>query len=238
MANVLVSDLTALGATPAGADLLELETSGGASRKVTVAEVAAYSGFTAASASGPAQVALAEDTDNGAHTVTIKAPASVTASVVTTLANATHDLGAVYLERTLYLPTAASLGTTDNSVGRGASLKLPCDMTITSVKFAGNAQTGNDTNYWTYDVRYIDTAGLNTAGTSLMSATQTSQSTGGIAPFSGGGSSLDNQEISLTVNQNLTRSKGDLIYLFFTPTASPANYHSNALSIIVEGTRR
>lgn len=37
--------------------------------------------FTAASASGAASLAFAEDTDNGAHTVTLKAPASVAASV-------------------------------------------------------------------------------------------------------------------------------------------------------------
>jgi hypothetical protein len=41
--------------------------------------------WTAASASGPASLAFAEDTDNGAHTVTLKAPASVAASVDVTL---------------------------------------------------------------------------------------------------------------------------------------------------------
>jgi hypothetical protein len=55
--------------------------------------ITAYSGvlnltaWTAASASGPASLAFAEDTDNGAHTVTLKAPASVTASVDVTLPN-------------------------------------------------------------------------------------------------------------------------------------------------------
>lgn len=41
--------------------------------------------FTTASASGPATLAFAEDTDNGAHTVTLSAPASVAASVTVTL---------------------------------------------------------------------------------------------------------------------------------------------------------
>lgn len=41
--------------------------------------------FTAASASGPASLAFAEDTDNGANTVTVKAPASVAANVDVTL---------------------------------------------------------------------------------------------------------------------------------------------------------
>jgi hypothetical protein len=56
--------------------------------------ITAYSGvlnltaWTAASASGPASLAFAEDTDNGAHTVTLKAPASVAASVDVTLPNA------------------------------------------------------------------------------------------------------------------------------------------------------
>jgi hypothetical protein len=56
--------------------------------------ITAYSGvlnltaWTAASASGPASLAFAEDTDNGAHTVTLKAPASVAASVDVTLPSA------------------------------------------------------------------------------------------------------------------------------------------------------
>lgn len=41
--------------------------------------------FTAASSSGAASLAFAEDTDNGAHTVSIQGPASVAASVVATL---------------------------------------------------------------------------------------------------------------------------------------------------------
>jgi hypothetical protein len=41
--------------------------------------------FTAASASGAASLAFAEDTDNGAHTVSIQGPASVAANVVATL---------------------------------------------------------------------------------------------------------------------------------------------------------
>jgi hypothetical protein len=46
------------------------------------------SAFTTASASGAASLALAEDTDNGAHTVTIQSPAAVTANVVQTLQDA------------------------------------------------------------------------------------------------------------------------------------------------------
>jgi hypothetical protein len=41
--------------------------------------------FTTASASGAASLALAEDTDNGVHAVTIQAPAAVTANVTQTL---------------------------------------------------------------------------------------------------------------------------------------------------------
>jgi hypothetical protein len=46
------------------------------------------SAFTTASASGAASLALAEDTDNGVHTVTIQSPAAVTANVVQTLQDA------------------------------------------------------------------------------------------------------------------------------------------------------
>lgn len=44
--------------------------------------------FTAASASAPASLAFAEDTDNGVHAVTVKAPAAVTANVDFTLPDA------------------------------------------------------------------------------------------------------------------------------------------------------
>lgn len=48
--------------------------------------------WTSASASGPASLAFAEDTDNGAHAVTLKAPAAVTADVDVTLPDAAGTL--------------------------------------------------------------------------------------------------------------------------------------------------
>ncbi len=48
----------------------------------------AFVPFTAASATGAASIALAEDTDNGSNTVTLKAPASVTADRTVTLPDA------------------------------------------------------------------------------------------------------------------------------------------------------
>jgi hypothetical protein len=50
------------------------------------------SAFTTASASGAASLALAEDTDNGAHAVTIQAPAAVTANVTQTLQDASGTI--------------------------------------------------------------------------------------------------------------------------------------------------
>jgi hypothetical protein len=59
------------------------------------------SAFTTASASGSARLALAEDTDNGAHTVTLAAPASVAASVVVTLPSAAVTLASLTGTETL-----------------------------------------------------------------------------------------------------------------------------------------
>lgn len=49
--------------------------------------------WTSASASSSASLAFAEDTDNGAHAVTLKAPAAVTADVDVTLPDAACTLG-------------------------------------------------------------------------------------------------------------------------------------------------
>jgi hypothetical protein len=57
--------------------------------------------FTAASASGPASLEFAEDTDNGAHKVTLKAPASVAADVDVTLPGAAGTLATLTGTETL-----------------------------------------------------------------------------------------------------------------------------------------
>jgi hypothetical protein len=57
--------------------------------------------FTAASASGPASLEFAEDTDNGAHKVTLKAPASVAADVDVTLPSAAGTLATLTGTETL-----------------------------------------------------------------------------------------------------------------------------------------
>jgi hypothetical protein len=53
------------------------------------------SAFTTASASGAASLALAEDTDNGVHAVTIQSPAAVTANVTQTLQDAAGTIALV-----------------------------------------------------------------------------------------------------------------------------------------------
>ncbi len=61
--------------------------------------------FTAASASGPASLAFAEDTDNGAHAVTVKAPASVAANVDVTLPGVAGTLATLAGTETLAAKT-------------------------------------------------------------------------------------------------------------------------------------
>lgn len=67
---------------------------------------AAFTQFTAASSAGPAQLDLAEDTDNGTNKISIKAPASIASDKVVTLPDAT---GTVVL---------GALGSTDNRLVR------------------------------------------------------------------------------------------------------------------------
>lgn len=277
MAQVKISDLTALGATPGATDLIEVETGAGLPRKVTYAELVpledvtdlaaltapatgdlfvirdisdttdgadgtdkkitalALTGYTAASASGAASVTLAEDTDNGVHTVTVQAPAAVTASVTTTLANATHDLGAVYVADHGRFANNTSSYDTDDVTGRQAGVRLPCDMTITAVYAGLRSLSGDDSNYRSFDVKYIPAAGAAAGGTSLCSAPTTQQATGGNAALP-----TDGQELfSLSVNQNLTRTQGDLIYFHFPVGAgTPTTLINTPYDIVVVGTRR
>src|SRR5690349_7626698 len=70
--------------TPVGTDGKVLTADSAADGGVSW-QTAGLSAFTPASASGAAALALAEDTDNGAHTVSIQAPASVASNKTATL---------------------------------------------------------------------------------------------------------------------------------------------------------
>jgi len=78
----------------------------------------AYLGaWTAASSSGPASLAFAEDTDNGTNKVTLKAPASIAADVDITLPGVATTL----------LGTADKASTTDAQTGTDASKYITSD---------------------------------------------------------------------------------------------------------------
>lgn len=103
MADSKVADLTAIAAI-AGDELLYIVDDPAGTpldRKVTVTNLLASvqpldadlttlaTAFTSASASGPASLALAEDTDNGTNKITITAPASIASDKTWTLPDAT-----------------------------------------------------------------------------------------------------------------------------------------------------
>lgn len=191
--------------------------------------------ITAAAATTPAEIRLAEATNNGAHKVTVKAPDAVTADVVVRMPNANADLGDIELASLRYPPAASSF-TVDGATGRSVAVRLPYDMTITGVYFVGRVMTASDINYWTFDAKFIPSTGAASTGTSLCSAPKTSQATGGDAhpalP------TVADAEMSLYADQNLTRSRGDIIYAHFTATLTPDNLHNGLFGLVVKGTRR
>lgn len=86
-----------------------------------------HAGWTPASSSGPASLALAEDTDNGANKITIVAPASLSADYTQTLPAAT---GTIALAPTMTLRTNGT-SVTNNNQG-----------TVTATCSAGEVITG------------------------------------------------------------------------------------------------
>lgn len=101
----------AVTATLADADLVPV-VQGSVTLKTTFTAIKAFLatwlGFTAASAAGPTSLVFKEDTDNGAHGITLKAPAAVTADVDVVLPD---EAGTIALKSELaaYLPTASLL---------------------------------------------------------------------------------------------------------------------------------
>jgi hypothetical protein len=83
--------------------------------------------FTTASASGPASLALAEDTDNGAHSITLKAPASIAADV---------DITFQGTAGTLYQSGGTDVAIADG--GTGASTAQAAIDALTAVSGATN----------------------------------------------------------------------------------------------------
>lgn len=98
--------------------------------------------FTPASASGPASLAFAEDTDNGAHAVTLKAPASVAASV---------DVELPGTAGTLYASGGTDVAVADGGTGASTAaaartafgLGTGDSPTFTGVTTTGNIACGN-----------------------------------------------------------------------------------------------
>src|SRR3990167_7969535 len=97
--------------------------------------------FTAASASGPASLDLAEDTDNGTSKVTITAPASVASDKVATLQDVTGD---IYVSGGTDIPVAdggtgvSTLGDAGVVIGNGTGA-----VQVTSAGTAGQVLTSN-----------------------------------------------------------------------------------------------
>lgn len=79
---------TDFSATGGAGQVVQQSTAGGALTVAALTPSEVGVPFTPASASGPASLAFAEDTDDGAHAVTVKAPATVTANVDVTLPDA------------------------------------------------------------------------------------------------------------------------------------------------------
>lgn len=93
--------------------------------------------FTVASASGPASLKLAEDTDNGSHTVEVKAPASVTANRVVTLPDADDTI--VGKATTDILTNKQINPRTTTTATAGATLTIDADATDLAIITAQDA---------------------------------------------------------------------------------------------------
>jgi hypothetical protein len=136
--------------------------------------------FLTASASGPASLALAEDTDNGSNKVTITAPAAITSDRVLTLLDATttivgHDTSQTLTTKTIALGSNTVSGTTaqfntaltDNDF---ATLAGSETLTTKTMALGSNTVTGTTAQFNTAltDNDFATLAGSETLTTKTM----------------------------------------------------------------------
>jgi len=118
--------------------------------------------------------------------------------------------------------------------GKGLAIRLPAGATITGAKISyGNWLAPDDTAYQEFLLKFIPEAGAASGvGTSLQSAPDTTKLTGGMYATAPDKSA----SFPLSLDQNLTRDAGDLLYLLGTKVVTSAGWIYYPCSLTVSGT--
>jgi hypothetical protein len=141
MADTKISDLAAV-ATPAGADEFAVN-QGGTSKKETLTQIAAYVGVTRESSSGPAVLALREDTDNGTNKISITAPASIASDRTQTLPDKDGTFAMtsdVVGKQTMYVPASAMIPAITNGPAPAQLESATNNLNYSVLDFDGTTQ--------------------------------------------------------------------------------------------------
>lgn len=208
-ADIVFAPTGSLAATTVQTAIAELDTE---KQPLDADLTALASAFTAASSSGPAQLALAEDADNGTSKITVKAPAALAADRTATLPDATGTL------------LVGALGSTDNvllrSDGTGGATAQ------------GSAITVNDSGDFT-------SPGVATIGSATLLAGRTftldGQSAVGGQPalaFNASGHTANKRVLGIIFDGQSALSKPGLVFQDLSDTGAFVN---NTLTIWRDG---
>lgn len=149
-------------------------------------------------------------------------------------AGALMDTDVVALENNLFCVSDTEFG--NSNQGRSLCVKLPFDMDITEISFGWtHNKTWTDAAHWEWRAEYVPSAGGNT-GTSLSTLWNNWSLTLTNKLFTG--TPLRSQKMTLTINQNLARDEGDLLYLAAQKVGSAGPLTYRGFWMEVRGTRR